>query len=496
MPLWPFRRREAVAHVAATEALTPGHARYMRRTKQPWQERAAWFAEWMGAIRFASGIKADAGSRCQILPEVCVDPRNDTWEPVGKADAILTDVLHAYRGEHEGPQELIRQHLWHYDVSGEVFQTIKTCRGKAQFSIRSTLHAEYRADGIMLRDIPGGTIMEGTAVLYPWESIKRLWVPDPNWPGWATSPLKGVLADCERYWALARRVRREAQSALTGNGILHTPAEAHVPLPAQQVGAGPGPETNIEALFYGTAERALDDDDAPEAFAPLMTRWANELNPPVRVETASPLSGEAIALRQEALEAIGRGLDYPQRLFVTGTGDGNHWSDWLLKEEFAAESLAPALEKVCWRDVTDSFFRPALRQLNAKGLWRGDPERYRVGFDMTPVLVHPDMTTQAIELYKIGVLSDTKLLTTTGFDPAFAPNTQELGRWIMRTQIQRETIRAQDPNANPAIESTTISRSIPSPSGPMEPGMAAAATAVIDLPRIGPLPSERLGWLD
>lgn len=482
---WPWQRDVPPPQTAAVETVTPATARYMRRTRQSWQNRVAWFARNNGAVRFAGGIKADACSRCEIRPEVLVDPRNDTWEPVDtKIDGALVDVIHAYRGRHESTAELIRQHVWNYDTVGEALQCMETDGELVRFAVRSVLHAEWLSNGVLIRDMPGGNLRDGTATFYPTERVKRMWQPNEEWPALATSAMEAVLPDMERYHALARRIRREAESALTGNGLIWTPSEGHHALPPEQRVTG-GPQTDIDRAYYETAERALQDDDGPEAVARLSMHWKHEFGPPVPVDLSSKMSSEIIALRQEALESMGRGLDYPQRLFVEGVGSGNHWSDWLLTEQFAKESCAPTLERVCWSDLTSSFFRPALRSLIANGVWNGDPRRYRVGFDISPIVVHPDQSAQAIQLYTIGVLSDTKLLEITGFDPANAPEGDELKRWIDRTKLLHKGGKEQGGGDEP---------------GAVTMGTPALTAGAIDvqsrLVSVGPYASERVGWLD
>jgi hypothetical protein len=502
---WPWRSRDGAApappQTAAVADSTPSTARAMRRTRQHWQPRMAWFARNLGALRFAAGVKSDACRRCSLRVETLVNPRRNEWEPVDDAsDWAAQDALYAYKNANEETPELIRQHVWNYDVLGECIQVLdeNPLTGAPQFQIRNVLHAEVMAGGMMIRDIPGGSVHEGTAKFYPNGRWRRLWIPNEEWPGFATSPFEGILADTERYWALARRIRREAESALTGNGILWSPSEGHQPLPADEAATSPY-ATNIDKALYQTAERALADDDGPEAVARLSLRWGHEFGPPQTVDLSSPQSAEGIPLRQEALEAIGRGLDYPQRLFVSGAGEGNHWSDWLLDEQFAKQACSPMMERVCWQDITVSFYRPALRALQAKGLFKGNPEKYRVGFDITPIVVHPDSSHLAVDLYKLGVLSDKVLLDTTGFTEGDMANTAELGRWIMRTKSMqtKETVRAQGtaPTVQSELQSAQQVQEIPQT---MQQTPAIAAS-VLDVPSrvlVGPLPAERVGWLD
>jgi hypothetical protein len=461
----------------------------MRRTRQEWQPRMAWFARNLGALRFAGGIKADACGRAPLRVEHLENPRRNEWEPLEDeaGNWAAQDALYAYRGARDETPELVRQHVWNYDVLGECIQVIdEGPNGGPIFSIRSVLHAELMGDGMLIRDIPGGSLNEGTAHFYPPGRWRRLWIPNEEWPGLATSPFEGVLADTERYWALARRIRREAESALTGNGILWSPQEGHRGLTREEQATTPY-TTNIDRDLYETAERALADDDGPEAVARLSLHWGYEAGPPVPVDLASTQTTVAIELRQEALEAIGRGLDYPQRLFVSGAGEGNHWSDWLLEEQFAKSACSPMLERVCWQDITQSFFRPALRALAGKGLFDGNPEHYRVGFDIAPIVVHPDASRMAIELYQLGVLSDQVLLDTTGFSAGDMPNGAELGRWIMRTQAMTKAKAAEPTGA----QMNTL------PQGALTPALTAALDVRSrERVSVGPFTDERVGWLD
>lgn len=495
---WPARREP---RSAAAQALRPESARMHRRLRQEWQSRAAFFGRNLGVARFAGGLKADACSRCDLQVEKLKNRQQDIWEPCTD-DPIAADALRAYRGKSMSQRELVSDHVWHYEITGEAIQFVEMDGKRAVWGIRSALSAVWQQNGVLLRDIPGGSERDGTARLMPYEQVRRLWVPDKDFPGLAVSPMQGVLRDCERYWALTRSIQRVAESALIQNGLIWYPAEADQALPHDQVGpGGPGvPGTKIQQQFLDFASRALEDDDLIESVAPFMMKWAATHGPPQTLDLHSRLDPGALAYITETLQAIGRGLDYPERLLIEGVGTGNHWSDWLLKEDFANTSVAPTLERVCWGDITNSYFRPALRALQAKGLWSGgDPDDYRVGFDMTPIIVHPDQSKTALELYKVGALGDLKLLEVSGFDPS-PPDKAELRRWILRTQIMRESIRPQTPSASPPGEAQVVAETPNSAPGDYAAPPAAAAldvrSRVLESVPVGPMPGEEYGWLD
>lgn len=501
----PFRR-EPRPRVAAAMPLTPGWNRTQRRLAQGWQPRAEYFATVLGALRFASGVGADACSRCTLTVENLVDPRGDTWEPV-EDDNLLSDVLRRYKGKTETQRELVRQHAWLEDTVGEAYQLIEdNGRDGLSFSMRSPLSIEWRGNAAVIRDAPGGTVRDGTAREVPNEMIRRVWVPNETWPALATSPVRGVMEDCELYWTTLQKMQRDTSSALIGNGILWTPSEAHTELQRSltEPGGSSRPGTDLERDYYAVAQRSFEQGDSVEANAPLMMHWSHVYGPPQKIDLAKELDAESINYLTVSLEGIARGLNYPQRLLVDGGKDTNHWGAWLLKEDFAKEAIAPKMERIAWGDITETFLRPALRALAARGVFTEDPDLFRVGFDITPIVVHPDQSKTVLELYKLGVASDSELLKVSGLDESAAPNREELGRWIARTQVMRESIRPQTTQVLPGEASTVLEETPAGP--PQQPGADATAfpnptMAALDVPSrervlVGPLPGEELGWLD
>jgi hypothetical protein len=186
------------------------------------------------------------------------------------------------------------------------------------------------------------------------------------------------------------------------------------------------------------------------------------------------------------------------RAFFTGN------SDWLMKEDFAKEAIGPKMERLAWGDLTQTFWRPALRALAGRGLFNDDPEMYRIGFDMTPIVVHPDQSKTVLELYKLGVASDSALIKSSGLDASAAPNREELGRWMARTQIMRESIRPQTTQVMPTEATTVLEQTPAGPPDMIGTGPAdvvTPTTAALDVRSrervlVGPMAGEEVGWLD
>ncbi len=493
-----FRR----AKTAATAPMDARSARLQVRLRQPWQARASFFAQNLGLVSFASRLIADSISRFEPIPERQVPGRPDEWEPV--TDPIASDVIGLYRGRHQSMRELVADHAWLYETVGEMAAVVELDNGRPIWGLYSPLAATWQQNGVLIREVEGGGLGDGGARLLPLNQVTRVWNPNKTWKALATSPLQGVMADCERYWSLARRIRREADSALAMNGLLWTPKEAHTWKASQQIGPGGTAISTsaLEADYVELSKRAMEDDDSVAAVVPPMLNWSHTYGPPTWIPMGRPLDPNGIAYRMECVEAIGRGLDFPQRLLVQGLGDANHWSDWLVVADFARTALAPKGERIFWGDLTTMYFRPALRALQARGLWEGDPERMRMGFDMSPVIVHPDQTKTALELYREGVLSDVALLEISGIDVAALSEKDELARWIFRTRTQRETIRVTEQaptlTVSPLEPGGAPDGASGGGSGEAPAGMAALTNGhreLVGAARYAPFPSEAEGWL-
>lgn len=483
-----FRRKRAV--VASAEPAQPGQKRAAKKLEQNRQRRAAEFATKLGVARFAAGLLADAGARCTLRAERLVSRREDAWE--ANESALPNELLARYRGVKENQRELVRTHIWHYETVGEAIQYLDDCQGRLAYGLASPFAVKWGEKTVTVQLAPGGTVRDGLAKEIPLERATRLWIADETWPQLASSSLMGVVDDCERYWTLGRRIQREADSALIGNGIIWTPSEAHQRLPREQGQPGqPGqPRTEFEADYYEAAARAFDPDTAyVEDVAPLLWNWPGAHGKPEKIDLASGITDGVLAARAEALECIARGLNYPQHLLISGGEGMNHWGAWLLEEQFAKNSLAPILERVCWGDLTETFFRRGLRALAAQGLFDDDPDDWRVGFDMTPVVAHPDQGKIAIELNTLGLLNDAKTMELNGFDSNDLLSPGQFARWIARQQA----VHAQPLSlpVGPSDVAMSPPGAIASP-----PAALTAASTVRQTVLVGPLPGEELGWLD
>lgn len=423
-------------------------------TRQPWQEKARDFGKNVGVIRFSFGLSAGIISRCPMVAERLVDPANDRWQP--DDDPVANAVLRTYRNPRDTAADLIKRHAWHYQVTGECIQTVEQGNGRVHWYIYSTIACDVfdETRPILVRDVPGGTVFNGGAREVPPNQVNRFWQADEDYPLLATSPMVGIIDDVERYLILGRRTKREAKSALGLNGLIWTPETAHVYPPGPD--GKPSLYSQLDQDLTTIAGKSWDDDEALAAVAPFSVHYGRDKDDAVEpkwIDIGKTLDPKILEARQEALECIVRGLPIPNVIGIEGTSGaaGSHWSSWLIEETFFKSAIAPIADPIFHGDLTGSMFRPSLARLRASGQWQGNPEEWRVGYDPTPVIIHPDKAGRSIELYKLGAIKRESVLLETGFGPEDAPSPEETKEWIELQQAIR-TARGTMVDAGTTVE--------------------------------------------
>lgn len=437
-----FRRKPVTAAVppipAQFRALAADRG-LLRPTRLPWQAQARWFAQNVGLARFGAAIVSETISRMTPIAERRV---GRDW--VKGADQTVQDLIDAYVTMRQQQQSLLRLHAWHYQVSGEMYMAeTDTMRGP-QFHVfmADTVDLKKKGPTAEVKLRPDAKLGDGMLVI-PKNQLWRVWWADENWPLLASSPLRAVLDDLQRYMALSGTVSRTAVSALLEAGLVWTPDEAHVPL-AEETQQSTGFYSELERDYYELAQLALAGDDRSPAgatthetlamYAPAMIRWSDQYKAPIHVDlkrTQDPMNIEAL---EWCVKAYARGTNLPNQLVVDGQGQGNHWSAWLVDEKFHLSTTAPYADQIFHTDVTEFYLRPTLRVLKLLGEWNGNPENWRMGYDATPVLVHPDRSVQSIQLYQIGLLKAESVLRENGMSVGDLPSEEELGRIIQTLQ--------------------------------------------------------------
>jgi hypothetical protein len=381
-----------------------------------WQDYIRRWSHTLHLVRFVGSIVADTLSRCDLIVQYLGD--NGDWGDIDQAWTV--NLFSHYESERHTTQELLRLHAWYYETVGDMYQVLRDGPNGVEWMLYSANAVRFNRDSAIVLDLPNGSIRAGTAFAVPRQQIRRFWTPDEEWQGWATSPMAAVVNDLHLYESLIRYYRNTADSAVAMNGVLWIPGEA-----VRQMAGGSGDEPDMSVGpsaskgavsgsilrdYYEAAARRLSNTDSIASVAPFVMHWNNEWKTPEYVKIGQGLDPNGIQYLQEARGNFARGVNIPAMLVEGGgTADGNHWTAWLVQEDYF-KTIAPIEDRIC-RDLTRTFLWYVLRMLGVT-----DFKRFRVWYDPAPVIVRPDQGANAIALSKMGVLSFEKLLEVFGFD--------------------------------------------------------------------------------
>lgn len=473
---FPWQRHKPV--VAAVEPTLGVGAQQISSTIQSWQERSRFFAKNLGLVSFALEIASMGGSRVDwVIQQLQGD---GSWATV--EDSALTGVLSWYRNDWQSPRELLQAHLWRVGCDGDRFEVMhERSDGSAGYFVvpqpRVLWKGEAQASVYLS---PNATVNDGTLLEVDRAQVTRMWTPDQDWPFLGVSPMKGVIEDCERYWSLIRYQRRTANSRLAMSGMVWTPQEAHEPMPPQIVNGESiqDPRSKLDVQMSQAAQAAFTDDSSMAAFLPMVMRYANDLKPPQLIDFSKSLSKDFLDAADKAAKQIAIGLPLPATMLLGE--NANHWNEWLTDERSFRWAMAPQVERVA-NDLTQSFLRPVLKVMVGQGQAKLDPAAFRIWYDPTAVIIHPDQTAHALELHLAGLLGDIPTLEVYGFGAEDAMNVDERAALIDLLHAQhRVPPGAADVATSPG---SVVERP---PNGAQIP-IAASAGPV-------PLPLEVIDW--
>lgn len=397
------------------------------------------------------GLIADANNTAAMLAAACglwveyLQPDGRTWLPATEGtdrDHAAEAALDTYRDPAGSQSRLIYREYVLRERIGEAWR-IQVPRANQpdrhcwQIVDPIAVTRTNRDTFTVLRTRAGGSASQGTAWRLARDRVQRTWRPDHSFDLEATGPMWGILRECRQLVDGDRATGKRFNSRVVGGTILHFPAVAMAEeIPNPRPG---GPKAVLEERLqnWANSNAAAINDNTVGSVAPFITWYGGKEDPP---PTAVPL-GETLdprwpAYRKDLLEAIAQGLPYPTRLILQGPGaGGNHWGDWLADDK-ATEQISSELREIC-EGITVGIFRPALRRLAEVGLFLGDPDRVRVGFDPAPLTQEPDQSKLLVDLLRLGIVGPDTVVRKVGLSDADLATDEERERILEFVGKQR-----------------------------------------------------------
>lgn len=406
--------------VAAAARYTIPTTRNPQKLDQGWQETAWDFYSTTPEVRFGAKWVANAMSAAKLyagmeMPDGSVERLPD--------DHPATEIVAAIAGGPKGQAEMLKAFGPHLVVPGEGWIVVypdddptATVDTDLKWRVLSVLEMTSRGksleaeiDGEIIT-IPGRELHDSA----PDDPVAiRVWEPHPRRHLEADSPVRAALELLEELRLLNAAVKAITRSRLTGRGVLLIPQGARFPTQPGKAAS----EDDLIDIFMTVAETAYRDPESAAATVPIILEVpAESIGDIKRLTFESDFDELAIRLREEAIRRFANGLEMPAEILL-GLGEVNHWGTWALKEEAITLAIEPRLETVA-HALTTQWMRPILEAHDVP-----DSRRCVVGVDSAPLRVNNNRPQTALEVHKVGAISDEALRRETGFDEADAPDT-------------------------------------------------------------------------
>jgi hypothetical protein len=315
-----------VSREALTSALKP-----KTTTTSEWQSLAWEHYDTCGELRFACEWLGNSLSRVRLFAARVKD-KDAEPEPLGDDDPASV-AMAALCGGQDGQSEMMKRFGPHFTVPGESFLV-----GWDDPETKRQEWATLCGDEIEESSTSGAVAIQwmGQRKELPDDAlIIRFWRPHPRRHWEANSPVRGLEMILTELYKLTQHVAAQAESRLAGAGLLVLPLETTFPKPPSNAlevstdedphqAAQDGLEGFMRTLTHAMV-RPIEDRDSSSAVVPVVVQAPGDQIKNVRhISFATPLSQEAMTLRQEAIRRLAAGLDMPSEI-LTGLGQSNHW---------------------------------------------------------------------------------------------------------------------------------------------------------------------------
>ena len=391
---------------------------------------------------------------------------------------------------HGGQADILRGASLNNFLVGESFLIGRTIDGSEEWDVHSVEALEVveqpssnRPARYGLKTYPGDT--GERLISLDDATVIRIWRRHPRYPELPDAAMGAALTYCEDLFVLTQMIRASGKSRMPSGLLLYPSTLAPVNLDEDD------PETDehdpfLEQLLRHMETPLRDPNDAA-ALVPFLWRMdPDEIDKVKLLDFSRPIDALAVELRRESREAFAATIDLPADV-LTGKQGLNDWSAWNVDEETFRVHLAPHAELIV-DSLTAGYLWPTIETAGFD-----DPRRYRIWYDATNLITHPNLAENAKAVHGAFAISDATLRDATGFDESDAPDEEEV---LRRIEIQRSirAIENDSPNV-PVPGGAENGPPTPSPNG-SEPSPEPVLLASVDEPELDEVLSEDESFVD
>lgn len=446
-----------------------------------WQADAWMYYDLIGEFSMGVDLQAWAVSQGRLVAAIDVPNQDDPeivsgepdaeGKPPSEADQIAADLVAGFAGGTAGQQQILRRVATQLLVSAEAFIVGRDMPdGTQQWDTYSREEVRYSQAGWRIDDGIDKFLLDENDVLI------RVWMPHPKRrqePRSGTKPLLPVMAEIH---AVTQSIAAQVDSRLAGAGMLILPASVELVGSQNNSDAVTDGQDPFVAEVIDMMVTPIKDRDSAAAVVPIIVKVPDEAVGKIQhIRFESTTDMHDAEKREAAVVRLARGMDLPPEQ-ITGMGDTNHWTGWVLAEQ-TIKGPVSSLLAVIVEALTIGWYRPALEEAyEAAGIT--DPvDDQMVWFDTTALEQRPDRSEQAVNVFDRGGLSLAALVRENGFDEDDMPKPEELLR-IMLFML----VKARPELAVPLIERA----------GLLEQILAAAPGVAADPIEDPPVPDDEV----
>lgn len=419
-----YVRRHPRVLTASAVKVDPQDSEQRRMRSLEWQDASFVWAKKIPELNYASRFYSRMLKRLRILPALRDEQDRNT--PIESGPAV--EILDRIQDPGGGRSQILGQYGRLMFIVGEGYLFGRELNTDIErWAFVSAKEVERVNDEILWRPTEQGepkVYRAGvTAELY------RMWTPDPERSGDPEAPMRSVLEIAEELSILTKTVKATALSRML-SGLLKIPAE--ISFGSEEPGTDEDAE--MHPLLRDLIEHVtgvVENVGMPESLAPWIVEGAAEFLEQLEWLPMHDAEKDYMEkdLRLEAVKRMATGLDMPAELLM-GLADANHWGARQIMHAAWQSHGAGVAEQFC-DDLAEAYLRPALR---AEGF--ADWKRVVITYDDADVVVSPDRSEDAHQVFKNLGISWEGYRKQTGTPEAYAPSDEEMR--IMLAMTMRE----------------------------------------------------------
>lgn len=414
------RRRASVppgepnAIVAAATRLTRSSYGAPAVKKEGWQTEVWRQYDINGELRYATEWVASSLSRCRLLV-ADVDARGRITGETKNAEVI--DLVAGLIGSPGQVACLLHDLAEQLCLPGDCYIVGET-GPDGSFTRWCVISIDEISNGPGQNEvtIDRGNPAERYTVDLTQSLVIRVHNPHPRRSYEADSPTRGVLPVLREIEEFSKYIFSVVDSRLAGAGILLLPSEMSFPQAKQDLQPGETPfmATLAEAMLTPIADRGN-----PSAVVPIVIQAPADAIAAAKwmVSPNGELTTYVSELREKAIRRLALGLNVPAEV-VLGSGDANRYNVWQIEEQTIKLIIEPLMMVIC-EALTVGYLTPTL---DAAGV---DASHFVFWFDSSALVLRPDNSTNAKDLFDRGELSAEALRRENGYPEADAPKGAE-----------------------------------------------------------------------